>query len=82
MELHGHVHCEASVEVCECASDGRGGRAGVGELEKSWGADGCGLDVRRGRGVHGDARVVRVRFRGEGSDRRDPPVSEDGRVNG
>jgi hypothetical protein len=34
-----------------------------------------GLGVRHGRGVHDDAQVVHGRFGGEGSDRRDPPVS-------
>jgi hypothetical protein len=76
------VRCEASAEGCECASEGRGGRVGAGQLEKGQGGDGRGLDGRRGRGVYGDARVVRGRFGGEGSNRRDPLVSEGGRVNG
>jgi hypothetical protein len=33
------AQCEASVEGCECASEGRGGRAGTGQLEKGWGGD-------------------------------------------
>jgi hypothetical protein len=47
--------CEASVEGCDCVSDGRGGRAGAGQLERGWGEDECGLGVRHGCGVHGDA---------------------------
>jgi hypothetical protein len=38
--------------------------------------------VRRGRGVHDGARVVRGRFGGEGSDRRDPRVSDSERAAG
>jgi hypothetical protein len=72
----------ASAEGCECASEGRGGRVGAGQLEKGQGGDGCGLGVRRGHGVHGDAWVVRGQFEGEGSNIRDPPVCESGRANG
>jgi hypothetical protein len=63
--------CEASAEGCECVSEGRGGRVGTGQLEKGQGGDGRGLNVRRGRGVHSDARVVRERFGEDESDRRD-----------
>jgi hypothetical protein len=52
------------------------------QLEKGQGGDVRGLGVRRGRGVHSDAWVVRGQFGGEGSDRRDPWVSERGRANG
>jgi hypothetical protein len=33
------LQCEASAEGCECTSEGRGGRAGAGQLEKGprWG---------------------------------------------
>jgi hypothetical protein len=55
---------------------------GTGQLEKGRGWDGRGLDVRRGRGVHSDARVVRGRFEEDESDRRDPWVSENRRANG
>jgi hypothetical protein len=33
------ARCEASAEGCECASEGRGGRAGTGQLEKGQGGD-------------------------------------------
>jgi hypothetical protein len=59
------VRCEANAKGCKCASEGRGGRAGVGKLEKGQGGDG------RGRGVHSDAQVMRGRFGGERSDKRD-----------
>jgi hypothetical protein len=62
-------------------SEGRGGRAGTGQLEKGRGGDECDLGVRRGRGVHGDARIMLGRFGGEESDRRDPRVNESGRAN-
>jgi hypothetical protein len=75
------VRVEASAESCECANEGRGGRASARQLEKGRGGDERGPNVRRGRGVHGDAQVVRWRFGGEGSDRRDPPVSKAERVN-
>jgi hypothetical protein len=54
---------------------------GAGQLEKGRGGGGRGLSVCRGRGVHGDAWVIRGRFRVEEPDRRDPPVSEGGQVN-
>jgi hypothetical protein len=54
---------------------------GAGQLENGRGTDRRGLGVHRGRGVHSDARVVRGQFRGEGSDRRDPPVGESRRAN-
>jgi hypothetical protein len=61
---------EAGAKGCECANEGRGGRAGARRLEIGRGGDGCGLGVRRGRGLHDDAQVVHGRFGGEGSDRR------------
>jgi hypothetical protein len=75
------ARCEASDEGYECTSEGRGGRAGIGQLEKGQGGDKRGLSVRRGRGVHGDAWLVRGRFGGEESDRRDPRASDSGRAN-
>jgi hypothetical protein len=42
------VRCEASAEGCEFASEGRGGRAGVWQLDKGQYGDGHGLSVRRG----------------------------------
>jgi hypothetical protein len=72
------ARCEASAEGSECVSEGRGGRAGTGQLENVQGGDRRGLSVHRERGVHGEAWVVRGRFEGEGSDRRDPWVSESG----
>jgi hypothetical protein len=41
-----------------------------------------GLGVHRGRGVHGNARVVRGRFGEDKSDKQQPRVSENGRANG
>jgi hypothetical protein len=64
-----------------CANEGRGVQ-GCWVARKRPGGDGRDHSVRHGCGVHGDARVVRGRFRGEGSDRRDPSVSEGGEVNG
>jgi hypothetical protein len=40
--------------VCECANEGGGERVGYWAARKG----GRSLDMRRGRGVHGDARVV------------------------
>jgi hypothetical protein len=51
---------------------------GTGQLEKGRGGDGRDLGVRRGHGVQGDALVMRGRFRGDWSDRRDPQVIESG----
>jgi hypothetical protein len=73
---------EAGAEGCECANEGRGGRAGARRLEIGRGGDMHGLGVRRWRGLHGDAHVMLGRFGGERSDRRDPPVSEGERENG
>jgi hypothetical protein len=61
---------------------GKGSEWSTGQLEKGQGGDGRDLGVRRGRGVHSDAWVMHGRFRREGSDRRDPRVSESGRANG
>jgi hypothetical protein len=55
---------------------------GTRQLEKGRGGDGRDLGVCRGRRVHGDARVVHGRFGEDESNRRDPRVSESGRVNG
>jgi hypothetical protein len=41
-----------------------------------------GLGVHRGRGVHGNARVVRGRFGEDMSNKQQPRVSENGRANG
>jgi hypothetical protein len=70
------ARCEASAEGCECTSGGKESEWGTGHLEMGRGGDERGLDVRHGRGVHDDARVVRGQFGREGSDRRDPWVSE------
>jgi hypothetical protein len=55
---------------------------GYKAVRKGRGGDGRGLGVRHGRRVHDDARVVRRRFRKDGSDRWDPWISESGRANG
>jgi hypothetical protein len=55
---------------------------GTGQLEKAGVGTGRGLSVRCGRGVHGDAWVVREQFEEDESDRQDPRVSDNGRANG
>jgi hypothetical protein len=60
---------------------GKGSEGGTRQLEKGQGGDGRDLGLRRGRRVHDDAQVVRGWFGREGSDKRDPRVSERGRAN-
>jgi hypothetical protein len=61
------ARCEASAKGCGCVNEGRGGRAGAGQLEKGWDGYERGHGVRRGRGVHGDAWVVRGHSKGTSS---------------
>jgi hypothetical protein len=78
-ELPGCVHGVRRVlKAASARVWGKESEWGTGQLEKGQGGDGRGLGVCSERGVHDDAWVVRGRFGREGSDIRDPRVSESG----